>query len=106
MRDEGKEGRGFHRFGLLVCRGGLAEGWSAAGESKHALDVPGHGDEGPLAFDLVETAQQELPEAHHRLDDAEHRFGGLLAQAVGSSLSDSDLSGAGAGSAKRSRQDG
>src|SRR6202049_5400906 len=55
---------------------------SAVAERKHSLEVPGHGDKAPLAANLVETAQQELAKAHHRFDDAEHRFGGLFAQAV------------------------
>src|ERR1700680_2744221 len=55
---------------------------SAAAERKHSLEVPGHGDEAPLAANLVEAAQQELAEAHYRFDDAEHRFRRLLAQAV------------------------
>jgi len=29
---------------------------------------------------LLKAAQQELAEAHHRFDDPEHRFRGLLAQ--------------------------
>ena len=55
---------------------------SAGAEREHPLDVPGHGDEAPLAADIVEPAQQELAESHHRFDDAEHRFRGLLAQGV------------------------
>jgi hypothetical protein len=39
----------------------------------HPFDVPGHGDEAPLAADAIEPAQQELAESHHRFDDAEHR---------------------------------
>ena len=48
----------------------------------HPLDVPGHGDEAPLAADAIEPAQQELAESNHRFDDAEHRLWGLLAQTV------------------------
>ena len=48
----------------------------------HPLDVPGHGDEAPLAADAIEAAQQELAESHYRFDDAEHRLRGLLAQTV------------------------
>src|SRR6202158_3883550 len=55
---------------------------SAAAEHKHSLDVPGHGDEAPLAANLVEAAQQELAESHHRFDDAKHRFRGLLARTI------------------------
>ena len=47
---------------------------SAETERMHPLDVPGHGDEAPLAADAVEPAQQELAESHHRFDDAEHRL--------------------------------
>jgi hypothetical protein len=36
---------------------------SAAAEHKHSLEVPGHGDEAPLAANLVEAAQQELAES-------------------------------------------
>src|ERR1700686_1537180 len=55
---------------------------SAEAERMHPLDVPGHGDEAPLAADAIEPAQQELAESHHRFDDAEHRLRGLLAQTV------------------------
>src|ERR1700687_181893 len=48
---------------------------SAEAERMHPLDVPGHGDEAPLAADAIEPAQQELAESHHRFDDAEHRLG-------------------------------
>ena len=34
-------------------------------------------DQVPLTFDLVEAAQVELSEAHHRFDDVEHRFRGV-----------------------------
>ena len=55
---------------------------STGRQRKHPLDVPGHGDEVPLATDVVEPAQQELAESHHRFDDAEYRFRGLLAQTI------------------------
>src|SRR5271169_313122 len=51
-------------------------------EGEDPLDVPGHGHQAPLAADLVEPAQQELPKAQNRLDDAEHRLWGVLALAV------------------------
>ena len=49
---------------------------------EHALDVPSHGDEAPLAARQIEPAHHELAEPHHRFDDAEHRFRRLLAQGV------------------------
>src|ERR1019366_10412303 len=55
---------------------------SAIAERIHPLDVPGHCNEAPLAADIVEPAQQELAESHHRFDDPEHRFRGLFAQSV------------------------
>src|ERR1700691_5325439 len=55
---------------------------SAKAERMHPLDVPGYGDEAPLAVDVIESAQLELAESHHRFDDAEHRFGDLLAQPI------------------------
>ena len=44
-----------------------------------ALQIPRHTNQRPLAGDLVQTAQREAAKAHHRLDDPEHRFDGLLA---------------------------
>src|SRR5580693_10422592 len=55
---------------------------SAWAERVHPLDVPGHGDEAPLAANAIEPAQQKLAESHHRFDDTEHRFRGLLAQTI------------------------
>ena len=55
---------------------------SAGAEREHPLDVPCHRNEAPLAADVVEPAQQELAESHHRFDDPEHRFRGLFAQGV------------------------
>ncbi len=51
-----------------------------AGEDKHPLQVPGHGDEAPFAARALEAAQQELARAQHRFHDAEHRLGRVLAQ--------------------------
>ncbi len=48
----------------------------------HALDVPGHGHEVPLALRLVQPAHAHLTPAHDVLDDAEHGLDGLLAQFV------------------------
>ena len=59
-----------------IARGGSGEifghprrGWSAAlgersaqAERIHSLDVPGHGDEAPLAANAIESTQQELAE--------------------------------------------
>jgi hypothetical protein len=42
----------------------------------------GHVYQAPLAPDTVDPAQQELPEAHHRFDNAEHRFRDLFVQRV------------------------
>ncbi|MCX7135816.1 MAG: hypothetical protein NTW47_03965, partial [Proteobacteria bacterium] len=41
---------------------------------RHSLDIPCHGDQRLLALHGRQAPQQELPEAHHRLDDAEDRF--------------------------------
>ena len=51
-------------------------------QRRDSFDIPCHGDQLPLPLHPRQAAQQELPEAHHRLDDAEHRFHGLLAQAI------------------------
>ena len=61
---------------------GLAEPRSGSGESEHSLDVESGGCEMPLADDSIEAAQQELPKADRRFDDAEDRFGYLLALCV------------------------
>src|SRR3972149_5932299 len=50
---------------------------------RHSLDIPCHRDQRPLALHGRQATQQELPEAHHRLDDAEYRLPRLLAQGVG-----------------------
>src|SRR5713226_261872 len=55
---------------------------SGGRQGVHPLHVPGHRDEAPLTLDLVKATQEELTEAHHRFDDAEHRFRNLLAQGV------------------------
>jgi hypothetical protein len=75
---------------LLRCGWSLAEGFqipgrdpskyrnrSAEAERMHPLDVPGHGDETPLAADAIEPAQQELAESPYQFDDAEHRLRGF-----------------------------
>src|SRR5258708_35119466 len=64
--------------------GGLARLATASGgrQGVHSLHVPRHRDEAPLTLDIVQPTQQELTEAHHRFDDPEHRFRGLLAQGI------------------------
>lgn len=48
----------------------------------HALVVPGHGDEAPLALSFVQSAHADLTPAHHLLDDPKHRVDRLLAPFV------------------------
>ena len=55
---------------------------SGRNQSKHPLQVPGHGHEAPLTPNVVELAQQKLAEAEHGFDDAEQRFQGVIAQGV------------------------
>jgi len=57
--------------------------YSQAGlQGEHPLDVPGQAHQVPFASHLVEAAQVELPEAHRRFDNPEHRLGCLFAQGV------------------------
>src|SRR5665213_4492199 len=49
---------------------------------EYSPDVPAHRHQIPFAFDVLETSQQALSIAHHRFDDAEHRFGRLFTQPV------------------------
>jgi len=49
---------------------------------RHSFDIPSHRYQRPLPTHRLKTAQQELPEVHHRLDDAEHRLDCLLAKRV------------------------
>jgi hypothetical protein len=65
------------RTGFDLKRTRFASRLGAKGEQ--ALHVPGHGHKTPFAANLVDSAQQELPETHHRFDDAEHRLGNLFA---------------------------
>jgi hypothetical protein len=53
-----------------------------ARQGEDSLYVPRHGDETLLTLDIIEAAQKKLAKAHHRFDDPEHRFGGLLAQGI------------------------
>lgn len=41
---------------------------SSEAQREHPSDVPAHRHEIPFAFDMVEAAQQELVEPHHRFD--------------------------------------
>ena len=65
-----------------LLRWPLLEARSAIAQSVHPLDVEGHGDQAPLAFDLCEAAQQELSKSDHRFDDAEDWFDVIAAGAV------------------------
>ena len=47
-----------------------------------ALEIEGQTDQAPLASGGQFTAQGELAEAQHLLDDADHRFDGAFASAV------------------------
>ena len=51
-------------------------------QRRHSFDIPCHGDQLPLPAHRGQATQQERPEAHHRFDDAEYRFQGLLAQGL------------------------
>src|SRR5258706_15005194 len=53
-----------------------------SGQHRHSLDIPGHRDQGPLTLNRSQPAQQKLPKAHRRFDDAKHWFYGLFAQPV------------------------
>src|SRR3954452_3322236 len=57
-------------------------GLGGACEGEQSLQVVGHGDQVPLAADLVKTPQQELPSAKGDLNDAEHRPGSVFAQGL------------------------
>jgi hypothetical protein len=50
-----------------------------ASQYVHPLNVPRERDQRPFRRDAGQPAQRELPESHHVLDDAEHRFDGVLA---------------------------
>ena len=45
----------------------------------HAFQIPRETDQGPFVANIAQSAQQELAEAYHGLDDPEHRFDRLLA---------------------------
>src|SRR5712691_11818337 len=47
-----------------------------------ALEIEGQTDQAALTSGRLETAQRELAEAEHLLDDADHRFDGAFACAV------------------------
>ncbi len=46
------------------------------------FQIPRQTHQRPFVADVDKAPQHELPELHHRLDDAEHRFHRLLAQCV------------------------
>src|ERR1035437_8680961 len=48
----------------------------------HPFDIPRHRNQRPFPSNRCKTTQQELPEAHYRLDDAEHGLHRLLAQGI------------------------
>ena len=54
------------------CSGCLPE------EAMHPLQIEGTSDQGPLAFDLLQSPEQKLPDAQHFLDDAEDWLGRSL----------------------------
>lgn len=37
----------------------------------HPFEIEGTSDQGPLAFDFLQSTEQKLPDAHRLLDDAE-----------------------------------
>src|SRR5450759_4882668 len=55
---------------------------------RHPFDVPCHRDQRPLPSNRCKTTQEKLPEAHHRLDDAEHWLHRLFAQSIERAPSD------------------
>ncbi len=63
-------------------RAGLLSGGSGRLQRPQPLDVVRPAHEPPLAADLLDAAQQEPAEAHHALDNAEHRLDRLLALGV------------------------
>src|SRR5712675_2005712 len=67
---------------MIYSPGDLLLASSRGIKGEQPLHVPSHGHQAPLASDPIETAQQELPEAEHRFDDAEHRLRRLLAQGI------------------------
>ena len=61
------------------CSSPVSLPWTQYG---HALQIPRQTNQRPFVLDVLQSAQQELAESHHRLDDAEHGFDGLLAQGI------------------------
>src|ERR1039458_8039105 len=55
---------------------------SAELQREHALEIPAHGHQAPLALDVLEASQEKWAKSHHRFDDAEDRLGRLLAQRI------------------------
>src|ERR1043166_3506658 len=62
--------------GLLGGRG------DSGRQDEHALDVPAHRYQLPLALYPLESSQTELPDPHRGLDDAEDWFRSAFAQRV------------------------
>src|SRR6185369_10199238 len=54
----------------------------SGGQREHTLYVPAQVHKLPLALHLLQSAQAELSESHHRLDDPEHRLGRAFTQRV------------------------
>lgn len=46
------------------------------------FQIPGHADQIPFSAGALHPSEQELPEAHDRLDDAEDRFNGAFSFGV------------------------
>ena len=59
---------------MLIPRGNgecrRRDALSAGLQGEHALDVPAHRHQVPLALDVLESPQQTLAIAHYRFDDA------------------------------------
>ena len=49
---------------------------------RHPFDIRCHGDQVPLTSHRVQSAQQELPKAHHGFDNAKHWLDSLLSQTI------------------------
>src|ERR1035437_2049760 len=49
---------------------------------RHPFDVPCQRNQRPIPSHRLQTPQEELPEGHHRLDNAEHWLHRLFAQSI------------------------
>src|SRR5665647_2676550 len=76
-RHFGLDFRGFAPFSRYCLP--LSNLWTQYG---HALDIPGQANQIPFAGDFAQTAHRELPETHHRFDDAKDRLDRLLGVGV------------------------